>query len=165
MLCGKWIGKWQIIRDETSQEVISVLQMKNDSDRHQKRRAEVDDTYLCEVELKWLRLDRLDVGGRQGSVKSVPGLTCVIGWMVGQLTSLEKSVGKKVLWKAWGEERSQQFSLVVLFEISWRQPSGGLKKVIRYTSIELGRGIWANERKLGVFFYYTISCISNQFTF
>ena len=38
----------KIIRDETCQEIIAVLQMKNDSDLHQNW-TEMDDIYFCEI--------------------------------------------------------------------------------------------------------------------
>ena len=105
----------KIIRDETSQENTAVLQIKkNDGDLHQKWSTEMDDTCFCEVESKWDGWDSLDVGKGKGSVKSVPRLTCVIGWMVGLFTSLEKSVIKKLLWRGMEGRRNQQFSLVGL---------------------------------------------------
>lgn len=57
----------------------------------------MDDTCFCEVESKRDRWVSLDVGKGKGSVKSIPRLTCVIGWMVGLFTNLEKSVIKKLL--------------------------------------------------------------------
>lgn len=80
----------KIIRDETSQEIIAVLQMKNDSDLNQNWR-EKDDVYFCKIESKCLGLDRLDAWERKRGVKSTLALTCMGGcWR--PVTNLEKFV-------------------------------------------------------------------------
>lgn len=63
----------------------------------------MDDTCFCEVESKRDRWVSLDVGKGKGSVKSIPRLTCVIGWMVGLFTNLEKSVIKSSYEGTWRE--------------------------------------------------------------
>lgn len=54
----------KIIRDETSQEMTVVLQVKHDRDLNQNGR-EMDDVYFCNIESKCLRLGRLDAWKRK----------------------------------------------------------------------------------------------------